>query len=176
MWGFLRRLLRLRLDPRKELQNQFRILPKCTRYVLVMSPEYGDKNYTCEIVADASKLARWAARHAESVLGSDDREQMARSFMPVWLGQADVHNNSVSQLLPSFVTVLRPYISDFLSDGTARIICRSCGQQVTKIRKRKSNERNSVSWFFWTDEWLCQKGHLLYQESHEMHVQRTGRR
>ena len=48
------------LDIEKLVGEYLLRLPKCSKYVVSVSPKYGDENYNCEVQIPAKELAVWA--------------------------------------------------------------------------------------------------------------------
>ena len=51
----------------KTIDQMLGTIPPCTAKVVIVSPRYGDQHYRCEVIADAVRLAPWAAQHATEV-------------------------------------------------------------------------------------------------------------
>lgn len=173
MLGFLKKLIGPSKPPPFDLEkavgNYLLNLQKCSSKVVVISPKYGDRNYKCDVIVDADGLLPWAKHHAEAVWSGNQEEQAARLALPLWLQGADPKNQAPSYVPPYFISVLRPYTLDFINKGIAEIACPECNGIVADVKMKKLNEKREGTWSFWTDEWYCPKGHLLYREDHELH-------
>lgn len=144
--------------------------PRCSKEIIIVSPIYAAENhYTCEIVVEAKDLLPWAKNHAKGVSSSDQKEQAAREALPLWLGTADSSEARASYAPHFMYKVLRPYVSDFVEDGIAKIYCSECQSLVTDLQMDRKDERSSGRWSYWTDVWKCPHGHQLYYEEHELH-------
>lgn len=144
-------------------------LPRCSACIVVVSPRYGEQHYRCEIVLDVAMLTVWAEHHAGAVWSSNQDEQAGRLALPFWLRGFDDSNLVPTDILRSFADVLRPYVLDFIREDVAAVSCVECGCIVNDIAMTRLNERREHTWSWWTDEWHCAKGHLLYREDHELH-------
>lgn len=145
-------------------------LPRCKRNVVIVSPKYGEAHYTCEIVVAAEDLLTWAEHHAGAVWSSDQEEQAARKALPIWLRGANSAENSSSYVSHFMYKVLRPYVLNFVNDGSANIYCLECQSFVAGVQMKKLNEKSAGNWSWWTDIWTCPGGHQLYYEEHELEV------
>lgn len=139
-------------------------LPRCTAKVVIASPQYGDKRYSCEIIINTDALVPWAEHHAQAVYSSDQDEQVARLALPVWLKKANIADTSSTYIFPHLIEVLRPYALDFITMGITEVVCPSCRQVVEDIEMKKDYIHFMRPW---TEEWYCPKGHLLYRQDHK---------
>ncbi|MHB1400508.1 MAG: hypothetical protein ACYDAI_17060 [Trichloromonadaceae bacterium] len=145
-------------------------LPRCSKYVAVVSPKYGESYYTCEIIVAAEDLAHWAENHAQAVWSLNQEEQAARKTLPIWLRGADVDSKTTSYVPHFMYEVLRPYVLDFVENGTTNIYCFECQSFVENVQMNELNRQKMGDWSFWTEIWKCPNGHMLYQEAHELHI------
>jgi hypothetical protein len=176
MIGFIKKLLGredpLPFDIEKAVGQLLLSLPRCSSKLVVASPNYGDEHYKCDVVVDANSLMPWAEHHAEAVWSSDNEAQAARRALPVWLRGANVIDLKPTFVPPAVVVVLRPYVSTFFEEGIAEAFCHDCRSSFRDVFKKRFNERLDGPWSFWTDEWHCPAGHLLYLQDHELHILR----
>jgi len=172
--SFFGKLFKRKHDPQFDLERavgEYLInLPRCNRNVVIVSPKYGETRYACDIVVAAEDLAPWAEHHAEAVWSSNQKEQAARKALPIWLRGAKSEGNAASYVPPLMYKVLRPYVLDFVNDGAASIYCPECEHFIDDVNMQKLEEKRSGNWSWWTDVWKCRKGHQLYYEEHELHI------
>lgn len=147
-------------------------LPQCSRNVVIVSPRYREEHYSCEIIVATKDLLPWAEHHSSAVWSSVREEQVARKALPLWLRAANEEDDSNSYVPHFMYEVLRPYVLNFVNNGTANIFCPVCQDFVEGIEMRKIDESQAVGWSWWTDIWTCRTGHQLYFEKHELHVHR----
>jgi hypothetical protein len=153
----------------KDIERCLLNLPPCTAKVVVMSPKYDDQYYQCEVIADTVRLAAWAEHHASSCSSIQQEDQAARLALPLWLKGADLRDMTPAHVAPHVVGVLRPYLMDLVSQEIAVVVCPVCQQIVEDLSMKRLNERSARPWAWWTSEWSCECGHLLYREDHEVH-------
>lgn len=157
-------------DIEKAIGNYLIQLPRCSSSIVVVSPRYGEQHYRCEVVLDVALIIDWAEHHASAVWSSNRDEQAARLAIPFWLRGFDDSNARPSDIPKAFSDVLRPYVLDFVREDIAAITCLDCGCLVNDIVMTRKNERRAHTGSWWTDEWHCSNGHLLYREDHELHL------
>lgn len=148
-------------------------LPRCNKDVLIISPEYGETHYKCEILVAAEDLLPWAESHSGAVWSFNQEEQAARKALPIWLRGANQDENSVSSVPLAMYEVLRPYVLNFVSDKSAKVCCLECNTLVSDIFMETLDKKRLGDWSWWIDLWKCSKGHELYYEKHEMHIHRV---
>jgi hypothetical protein len=90
--------------------------------------------------------------------------------LPIWLRGFDSSNLIPSEIPSAFSHVLRPYILDFIHNDIAAVTCVDCGCIINDIAMTRKNDRRVMTWSWWTDEWYCPEGHLLYRQDHELHL------
>ena len=137
-------------------------LPRCNKDVLIVSSEYKEIHYRCEISVAAEDLLPWAEDHADGVVSCDQEEQAARKGLPIWLRGSDSKADGVSSVPHFMYEVLRPYVLDFIHEATTKIYCNQCQSFVDDINMKKINEKRLVDWSWWTDVWICPDGHQIY--------------
>ena len=173
MASLIKRLLgikdQLPFDIEKAVGQMLLKMPRCSAALVVAGPGYSDVNYNGDVIVDAAGLLPWAEHHADALWSSNNYEQAARKALPVWLRGADLSNMQPTLLSQPFIDVLRPYVLDFFNKGIAAVHCRECQRSYREVRMNKFNEKKTGSWSYWTDEWRCEHGHLLYHEDHELH-------
>ena len=159
-------------DLKKAVGKYLLDLPRCSKNVVIVSPDYGETHYTCEIVVAAEDLLPWAERHADSAWCSDQEEQAARKALPLWLRGAKTEDASLSYVPYFMYKVILPYVLNFVNDGITNIYCSECQSLVNDIKMETLNEKTMVDWSWWTDTWICPEEHQLYYEEHELYVYR----
>jgi hypothetical protein len=157
-------------DIEKSVGRYLLQLPRCSSSILVVSPRYAEQHYRCEIVLDVELIVEWAEHHANAAWSSCQEEQAGRMALPIWLRGFDSSNLIPSEIPSAFSHVLRPYILDFIRNDIAAVTCVDCGYIVNDIAMTRKNDRRVLTWSWWTDEWHCPAGHLLYREDHELHL------
>ena len=153
----------------KAVRDFLLTLPRCSKNLIIVSPDHGETDYTCKVVVDARSLLPWAEHEAESVTSSFIEEQVARISLPIWLRDYDEADTSYSEIHYYMYKVLRPYVSNFISENMAKVYCLECSSFVSDIKMEKKDEKGTQPWA-WTDIWSCPKGHRLYHEKHELHI------
>ena len=137
---------------------------QCTRWVLIRGPAYGDKGFRGSLLVDASQLLGWAEKNAEGCWSTDEANQQARIFLPEWLREADVNDESVTLLDKNMHGVAKLYDQNFLAYSHTRMYCPDCnalhGEVVISSSDIHQNE-NLVQ-----DEWSCPVGHIVYNQKH----------
>ncbi len=171
--GFFNNLFKSKREPELDLEKvvgEYLLkLPRCTKDVVIVSPKYGETHYSCEILVEAKNLLPWAENHAESTFSSIPEEEAAKKALPLWLRGAESNDLSKSYVPNFMYEVFRPYVSTFVSDGTAKIYCPECNS-IVDVTMEKLNQKRTGGWSWWTDVWKCSQGHQLYYEEHEMHI------
>lgn len=157
-----------KFDFEKRVGKYLMELERCSSKVIIVSPKYGDKHYRCEVIADTAGLLEWAEHHSKATWCSDEEIQAGLLALPLWLRGADLTNDEHSEIPYYFYKVLNDYVFNFIESGIVKIICPDCNHAVENIAMNKLNERHQINWHWWTDEWFCENGHLLYREDHEL--------
>ncbi|HQQ88469.1 MAG TPA: hypothetical protein PLA72_10760 [Smithellaceae bacterium] len=174
--SFISKLFKRKIKPKFDLEKavgEYLLkLPRCSRNVVIVSPKYGETHYACEIVVAAEDLVPWAEHHADAVWSSNQEEQAARKSLPIWLRGSKSEDNSASYVPHCMYKVLRPYVLNFVNEGTTNIYCPECQSFVADVKMEKLNEKTAGDWSWWTDVWTCSKEHQLYYEEHELHIHR----
>ena len=145
-------------------------MPRCPVSVAVAGARYGNKHYSGEIRVNALGLLPWAEHHATAVCSLPGEIQAARLALPLWLRGADPKDSSTAYPLSPFISVLEPYTEDFIEMGIAEVTCFECGGAVCDVTRNMLNERSAgEAWRWWTDDWRCERGHLIYREDHQLY-------
>jgi len=170
---FIKKLFGLNKEPEFDIEKAvgelLLNLPGCSKYVVVISPKYGDKYYNCEVVAETQYLSEWAANHAEVVLNFNKEEQAARVALPHWLRSADLSNKHWTYVTYYFHKVLSPYALDFINKDFAEIYCLECESIVKNIKMEEFDKKKSGGYVWWTDLWTCPEGHELHYQKKQIH-------
>lgn len=161
-----------KFDIEKTVGEYLLNLPRCNKFVVIVSPKYGENNYRCEIIISAADLAPWAEQHSSDVWSSNQNEQAARKALPIWLRGAKTEDKSACYIPQFMYEVVRPYVLNFVNDQTANIYCLECQSFVDDIHMEELNRKSAGDWSHWTDVWTCPKGHQLYYEEHDLHINR----
>jgi len=111
----------------------------------------------------------WARSHAANVVGGSTDDHAARLALPLWLGNFDDTDRTLTDIPPGFYKVLRPYIKDFINEDVAAITCLECGHIASQVFMQRLDEQRIGTSACWTDMWHCSNGHLLYYEDNELH-------
>jgi len=157
-------------DLEKTVGNYLLTLPRCTKNIVVVSPEYGDAHYACEVTVEVKDLLPWAEHHAEKSWFLDDEMQAALKALPLWLRGAESSSNSASYIPQFMHKVIEPYVPKFAEEGKTKIFCYECQASVADVQMEKFDQKDLGDWYWWTSVWKCPQGHQLYYEEHEMHV------
>jgi hypothetical protein len=166
MPGVFKRLLGSNKEPplfdiEKAVGNFLLNYLRYTSKIVVVSPKYGDKNYCCEIIVEASGLLSFFEYYAKRIHGGPARELAALKALPFWFRDIDLSNPSPSYFPGHFTRFLRSFLYKFIQKGVAEVVCSECQRVVDDITKNKFNESRSGNYSWWTDEWHCQNGHLF---------------
>ena len=174
MFGYIRKLIEPKEAPPADVdqlaEQLLHMLPPCTARVVVASPNYGDRRYRADIVADTASLLPWAEHHAQVALDPVEEVQAARQAFPLWLRGADLAKPDPSYVAAPFVALLRPYAKGFISRSIAQVLCSECRRFVPEVSFNTFNERNGDGWSWWIAEWRCAADHLLYREDHGIRI------
>jgi hypothetical protein len=137
---------------------------RCSRWVLVRGPAYGDHHFIGSELVEASELKVWASHHAQVVMSTDESDQEARIFLPKWLGDADIADETVTLLTNKLRAVVKYYDSDFLNFSNTKVFCPECANYCAKVLvKWESKLVNKLD--KWVGSWNCEVGHrLMYTE------------
>jgi hypothetical protein len=143
-------------------------LPRCTRDVIVISPDYGNPNFSCEVHISALDLLTQAVSN-ERVWSSCDKEQTARLALPIWLREADMLDVHPTLLHPDFQELMAQYPWALIDAPSTRVFCPVCNSYVNNVNAEQINKNSLGGWRWWTDIWTCPAGHQLRHEEHEVH-------
>ena len=172
MSRFIERLLKQKdpppLDTAKAVEHLLPTLSRCTGRVVAASAQYDEKQYKCDVIVDTADLIPWAEHHACAVWCSKEEIQTARIAFPHWLRAANFSDLSLSYIAHPFFAVLHPYVSRFVKEGLAEVFCLKCRGSASDISIVRLNEREAGHWSWWTDEWRCATGHILYRKDNEL--------
>ncbi len=142
---------------------------RCSRWMLLRGPYYGDRGYLCSILVDASKMFDWLEHHAGACGTTVVKEEAAKNFLPDWVKNADLSDDTVTILDPHMRNVIKEYDLDFINKGWSKIWCPTCSAFSTSFvdneHNRQKTGRMSSSW---TSEWLCDHGHIL--QHNDQHI------
>jgi hypothetical protein len=138
-------------------------LYRCTRWLLIRGPSYGDSEFRGALLVDATELLGWAAHHAQACWSTDEADQQARVFLPEWLREANVEDESTTLLGREFRGVLGPYAQNFLDFSQTRIYCPDCNflQSEVVVLTGKADKKAARMWL---REWTCPLGHVVRKE------------
>ena len=134
---------------------------RCTRWVLVRGPAYADETFRGSLLVDASQFEGWAAHHAEACWSTDEAEQQAREFLPRWLREADLDDESVTLLGKELHRVVGQYDQNFLAFSHTRTYCPECNALHTEVVVAQQNGRGTR---IIVQDWSCPLGHRVYYE------------
>ena len=146
-------------------------LPPCAPRVVIASPKYSG-NYRAEVIVDSKHLAEFVEHLNSATSGGNIESQVNRTAFPIWLKKANASGTNTSYIPLKFVAVIRDYVLNFVSEGTASVFCPDCQTVVERIDRKTRNDERTGPWSEWTEGWRCPSGHLLYTEDHEIHIQR----
>jgi len=144
-------------------------LPRCSSKVVIAHAGHA-ADFQCRLVGNATSLAPWAEHHAKAVLSVDRADQAARSAFPAWLATADPADVRLSFVPQAMYNAYRDYVPDILSKGLVQADCPECGRsfRTEEITRTELDKRKSGKTTWWTSEWHCPSGHLLYRKDHEI--------
>jgi len=157
-----------KFDVEKAVGKYLMELDQCASQVLIMSPEYGEKGWLGDVVADSASLKTYANSRSEGFGYCYPYYLYAAAFaLQLWLRGADNSNDSISRIPKEFAEVLKHNISDLIEKQIASIVCKKCNTIFCDANIIKKGEHESPS-LFWIDEWRCPEGHLLRYEKGEI--------
>ena len=139
----------------------------CTRWVLVRGPAYGDISFRGSLFVEAKELLDWADDHVKNCWSTDKAGQQAREFLPTWLSEADLADESVTLLGKTLRSVVEDYDQNFLAFVNTRLYCPDCNVLVGKVLVGKPARKKEVRVY----EWTCPVGHRVYHEERANLVQ-----
>ena len=134
---------------------------RCTRWVLVRGPAYGDETFRGSLIVDASQLEGWAAHDAEAGWSTDEANQQARVFLPGWLREADLDDESVTLLGKEIRGVVEQYAQNFVAFSNTRTYCPECNALHSEVVIVNQNGRGTRTI---VEDWSCPAGHRVNHE------------
>jgi len=137
---------------------------RCSRWFLLQGPFYGDSDYTCTVLVDATQIYQWSLIHLQSVVSSNQRVQSARKFLPEWIKDADRDDESVTALDPSIRDALKDWDLDLILFGWAKVWCPGCGGfsgVFGKAQHEYQKTQNKLRCIRYLPAWICEKDHVL---------------
>ena len=140
---------------------------RCTRWVLVRGPAYADETFRGSLIVDASQLEGWAAHHAEACWSTDEAEQQAREFLPGWLREADLDDESVTLLGKEMRGVVEQYDQNFVAFSLTRTYCPDCAALQSEVVIAQQNDRGTRTI---VQDWSCPEGHRVNWESTQIMI------
>jgi hypothetical protein len=146
---------------------------KCTRWVKLCSPEFRGEGFLGTLEIEASLLPDWIGSRFDHIINLGPPyypHQLAIEYMLPWFRNADLNDESVTNLDQFQRRHLTDYALDFFIKKIARIYCPECKKYYSSIDQKTLNKRESGPWKYWTSEWYCSDGHLLHKYNHELHV------
>lgn len=150
-------------DEDAELKKYLAGLPRCSKYVLIASPFYELEGFNGEVVAYAAKLQPWMVDRVKGAT-KFGMAQVVFLATPQWLEQADLSNESITVLSPELLDNLSDYAYALVRDKIAFCRCSTCHKSYDDITMVKLNQREEGQKHFWTDEWRCPEGHIIYRK------------
>lgn len=144
----------------------------CSRWIKICSPSYVNEGFIGTLEVDVSHLPGWIGSRFDYIINSGPPyhpNQLAAEFMIPWFKNANLKNESITTLDEFQRIHLKDFALDFMRKKIARIYCPSCREYYLSINEKTLNKKVQGPWTFWTSEWYCDKGHLLYQYNHELH-------
>jgi len=136
----------------------------CTRWILVRGPAYGEAAFRGSLLVEAGELLVWANEHAKNCWSTDKADQQAREFLPTWLREADLGDESVTLMGKILRGVLEDYDQNFMAFGRTQLYCPECNALHGDAFVRKPIDKGRTE----VHEWTCSVGHHVYQEEREM--------
>lgn len=141
----------------------------CSTKILLCGPTYGDITFFGSFLLDATAVKRWALDHSKNVYSTNKVTQQARQLLPTWLDSVrSDSDNFVTLIDNSMRDVLVPYAFDFYTKGWLKVYCHQCSQEYGSLVANEHDKLKFGNKSTWTDEWLCQKGHILHRKAHEV--------
>ena len=138
-----------------------------SRWVLIAGPAYGYSEYRGSLIVEASEFEVWAEKHNKGCWCSVEVQQRAAEYLPVWLSQANLEDESITLLDEPFKKVTEHYHASFLEGKEKRIFCPECHELDTQVNvicvQSETHGLRTNS----TREWRCLKGHLIQRNQTE---------
>ena len=135
--------------------------------MLVRGPAYADKTFCGSLIVDASQLERWAADHAEACWSTDEANQQARVFLPGWLREADLDDESVTLLGKEMRGVVEQYAQNFVAFSHTRTYCPECNALHSEVVIAQQNDIGTRTM---VKDWSCPAGHRANWESTQIMI------
>ena len=140
---------------------------RCTRWVLVRGPAYADETFRGSLIVDASQLEGWAAHDAEAGWSTDEANQQARVFLPGWLREADLEDESVTLLGKEIRGVVEQYAQNFVAFSNTRTYCPECNALHSEVDIANQNDRGTRTI---VEDWSCPAGHRVNWEATQIMI------
>ena len=140
---------------------------RCTRWVLVRGPAYADETFRGSLIVDASQLEGWAAHDAEAGWSTDEANQQARVFLPGWLREADLDDESVTLLGKEIREVVEQYAQNFVAFSNTRTYCPECNALHSEVVIARQNDRGTRTS---VQDWSCPEGHRVNWEATQIMI------
>ena len=141
---------------------------QCTRSVLLCGSAYGDLSHRGAYLLDTQAALEWVTKHSTSVWSSQQTQQQAREYMPVWFANPVLDDEHVALLDPEMRGVLMPYILDFYTHGWLSIYCPQCRKNYESVTKTQFDAERNGPYSTWTEEWRCAAGHIVRSKKNEI--------
>jgi hypothetical protein len=144
---------------------------KCSNFILLSGPAYGDKTFFGSFLLDVSASKEWMNEHSKAVFSSAKLEQEARIFLPTWCSNVANEDDAYVTLIDIQMRhVLVPYTYDFYLKDFLRIYCHQCHSYCDKILDNSSDVVSDGNNRSWIEEWHCSKGHVIHYKNQELRL------
>ena len=138
---------------------------RCSRWVLINGPIYGDGHIRGTFLVDASKIVDWMRNHAEKVYSSVQTEQEAREFLPDWFLHCDIKDESVTLLDNEQKAVLQGHTLKFVWSDWCKVWCPDCHKFYGRIKEHDEGWARIGRVTIRYDDLHCVSGHLLQKDT-----------
>jgi len=162
---------------RDSIDQYLKGLPQCHSWVLIASRADHDEGFHCDVTMRARDLLPWARENASKHSIQNLTNETVTKALPLWLDQASVDTRAVCLLPPGAFREIAGEIDAWASEGLVRVFCPKCRETVKEIEVTKENEGQAGEvYYWWTDVWTCQKGHVLRKKNEHMRIMRVRHR
>ena len=142
----------------------------CSRWILLDSVAYGKHFFEGDFLIDVEKIYEWSIGQAERTWTNQKIVELAKKYLPEWISNADLSNETPSLLDSCQLEFLRPHISTFISLNCYKAYCPVCSNWFEELVSSGQKNTGVGKIIKWRDEYQCPNGHVLYSEDEEIRV------
>lgn len=134
---------------------------RCSRWILLCGPAYQDDGYFGTFILDATQIYEKLKRIDENMSVSVEAEEQAKHFLPQWIRDANLQDETVTFLDYHQQNHLKPWLLDFISIESCEIWCPTCKSSNRKMIENDGNHSTEGLTTKWVAHWVCTSGHDL---------------